>query len=210
MKLKYSDKIRLKRACAAPLFFALSNAYGARSTAATEEEDECSGSTDTVGLDPDIRISARRPPLPLRHRHHRCYLATMSRNMFEHQTYHQAWRWQHHALGLFWLNLTETEFSVYQDWHTWLLNQFEPDITLDAIIYLRAPPQRCMQRLLHLGQDEEQDIPPEYLEQLHFWILDIRNSDLEVCRRSKSDTNKDRKQTEMCCRKSASCRLEEC
>ncbi|XP_054873521.1 deoxycytidine kinase 2-like isoform X2 [Amphiprion ocellaris] len=65
-------------------------------------------------------------------------------------------------------NLTETEFSVYQDWHSWLLNQFELEIALDAIIYLRAPPQRCMQRLLHRGREEEQDIPLEYLEQLHF------------------------------------------
>uniref|UniRef100_A0A3B4ZZZ1 Deoxynucleoside kinase domain-containing protein n=1 Tax=Stegastes partitus TaxID=144197 RepID=A0A3B4ZZZ1_9TELE len=64
-------------------------------------------------------------------------------------------------------NLTETEFSVYEDWHTWLLNQFELDITLDAIIYLRAPPQRW---LLHRGQDQEQDVPLEYLEQLHFML----------------------------------------
>uniref|UniRef100_A0A8C7XCG9 Zgc:110540 n=1 Tax=Oryzias sinensis TaxID=183150 RepID=A0A8C7XCG9_9TELE len=65
-------------------------------------------------------------------------------------------------------NLTETEWSVYQDWHTWLLNQFEADIALDAIIYLRASPQRCMQRLLHRGREEEQGLPLEYLEQLHF------------------------------------------
>ncbi|CAJ1063156.1 deoxynucleoside kinase [Xyrichtys novacula] len=64
--------------------------------------------------------------------------------------------------------LSETEWSVYQDWHTWLLNQFELDIALDAIIYLRAPPQRCMQRLLHRGREEEQGIPLDYLEQLHF------------------------------------------
>ncbi|KAM4545471.1 deoxycytidine kinase 2-like [Odontesthes bonariensis] len=64
-------------------------------------------------------------------------------------------------------NLSETEWSVYQDWHTWLLNQFQQEIALDAIIYLRAPPQRCMQRLLHRGREEEQGIPLEYLEQLH-------------------------------------------
>uniref|UniRef100_A0A1A8J4W3 deoxyguanosine kinase n=2 Tax=Nothobranchius kuhntae TaxID=321403 RepID=A0A1A8J4W3_NOTKU len=64
-------------------------------------------------------------------------------------------------------DLTDTEWSVYQDWHTWLLNHFEPDITLNGIIYLRASPQRCMQRLMHRGRDEERGIPLEYLEQLH-------------------------------------------
>ncbi|KAM3869021.1 deoxycytidine kinase 2-like [Diretmus argenteus] len=65
-------------------------------------------------------------------------------------------------------DLTETEWSVYQDWHSWLLSQFETSISLDAIIYLRTEPQRCMQRLLHRGREEEQGIPLEYLEQLHY------------------------------------------
>ncbi|XP_047463411.1 deoxynucleoside kinase [Mugil cephalus] len=73
-------------------------------------------------------------------------------------------------------DLTDTEWSVYQDYHSWLLDQFEPDLSLDAIIYLRAPPQRCMQRLLHRGREEEQMIPLEYLDQLHSkhesWLYD--------------------------------------
>lgn len=40
--------------------------------------------------------------------------------------------------------MTETEWNVYQDWHTWILNHFETDIALDAIIYLRAEPQVLM------------------------------------------------------------------
>lgn len=64
-------------------------------------------------------------------------------------------------------SLTETEWSIYQDWHQWILDQFSPDLNLDAIVYLRAEPQCCMQRLLHRGREEEQDIPLDYLEQLH-------------------------------------------
>lgn len=64
-------------------------------------------------------------------------------------------------------SLTDAEWNVYQDWHQWILDQFSPELNLDSIIYLRAQPQRCMQRLLHRGREEEQDVPLEYLEQLH-------------------------------------------
>ncbi|XP_056358779.1 deoxycytidine kinase 2 isoform X1 [Oenanthe melanoleuca] len=65
-------------------------------------------------------------------------------------------------------SINETEWSIYQDWHTWLLNQFQSDIELDGMIYLRTTPQKCMERLQMRGRKEEQGIELEYLENLHY------------------------------------------
>ncbi|XP_044151923.1 deoxycytidine kinase 2-like [Bufo gargarizans] len=65
-------------------------------------------------------------------------------------------------------SITETEWAIYQDWHTWLLNQFESEIELDGIVYLRATPEKCMGRLHSRGREEEQGIELEYLESLHY------------------------------------------
>ncbi|XP_067850620.1 deoxycytidine kinase 1-like [Heptranchias perlo] len=62
---------------------------------------------------------------------------------------------------------SETEWTLYQDWHGWIHSCFGKKIELDGIIYLRATPETCMKRLTLRGRQEEQGIPIEYLEKLH-------------------------------------------
>ncbi|XP_021570785.1 deoxycytidine kinase [Carlito syrichta] len=71
--------------------------------------------------------------------------------------------------------MNETEWTIYQDWHDWMNNQFGQSLELDGIIYLRATPEKCLNRIHLRGRIEEQDIPLEYLEKLHYkhesWLL---------------------------------------
>ncbi|XP_043096831.1 deoxyguanosine kinase, mitochondrial isoform X2 [Puntigrus tetrazona] len=72
------------------------------------------------------------------------------------------------ALNMFELGcINWTEWAVYQDWHSFLVEQFAHRIQLEGIIYLRASPQTCMQRLGRRGRMEEQGIQLDYLEKLH-------------------------------------------
>lgn len=46
------------------------------------------------------------------------------------------------ALNMFDLGcINSTEWAVYQDWHSLLVEQFGHQVELEGIIYLRAPPQ---------------------------------------------------------------------
>ncbi|KAJ8286243.1 hypothetical protein GJAV_G00036210 [Gymnothorax javanicus] len=72
------------------------------------------------------------------------------------------------ALTLFELGfISPTEWAVYQNCHSFLLEQFSRRLQLDGIIYLRASPEVCMDRLRKRGRDEERGVELAYLEKLH-------------------------------------------
>lgn len=72
--------------------------------------------------------------------------------------------------------INATEWAIYQDWHSLLVEEFGQRVALEGIIYLRAPPQTCMERLKARGRPEEQEVQQDYLEKLHVqherWLLD--------------------------------------
>lgn len=72
------------------------------------------------------------------------------------------------ALNMFELGcINTTEWAVYQDWHSLLVEQFGHQVELEGIIYLRAPPEKCMERLQHRGRTEEKGVKLDYLDKLH-------------------------------------------
>jgi len=62
--------------------------------------------------------------------------------------------------------MTETEWAIYQDWSTYLLDSLG-ELQLDGFIYLRAEPTVCAKRMSKRGRPEEQGVTVEYLKQLH-------------------------------------------
>lgn len=72
------------------------------------------------------------------------------------------------ALNMFELGcISATEWAIYQDWHSFLVEEFGQRVELEGIIYLRAPPETCLERLHTRGRAEEEGVNLDYLEKLH-------------------------------------------
>ncbi|XP_054466894.1 deoxyguanosine kinase, mitochondrial isoform X2 [Anoplopoma fimbria] len=81
------------------------------------------------------------------------------------------------ALNMFELGcINSTEWAVYQDWHSLMVEQFGHQVELEGIIYLRAPPKKCMERLERRGRAEEKGVKLDYLDKLHVqhekWLVE--------------------------------------
>ncbi|XP_059193028.1 deoxyguanosine kinase, mitochondrial isoform X2 [Centropristis striata] len=81
------------------------------------------------------------------------------------------------ALNMFELGcINSTEWAVYQDWHSFLVEQFGHQVELEGIIYLRALPTKCMERLELRGRAEEKGVKLDYLDKLHVqhekWLVE--------------------------------------
>ncbi|KFO30158.1 Deoxyguanosine kinase, mitochondrial [Fukomys damarensis] len=64
-------------------------------------------------------------------------------------------------------SLSDIEWHIYQDWHSFLLQEFASQLSLHGFIYLQATPQICLKRLDQRARKEEKGIELAYLEQLH-------------------------------------------
>ncbi|NXL84192.1 DGUOK protein, partial [Alectura lathami] len=68
------------------------------------------------------------------------------------------------------------EWAIYQEWHSFLLQQLGDHAALHGFLYLRATPQRCLERLRWRGRAEERGVQLHYLQQLHAqherWLLE--------------------------------------
>ncbi|XP_034857174.1 deoxyguanosine kinase, mitochondrial isoform X4 [Mirounga angustirostris] len=64
-------------------------------------------------------------------------------------------------------SLNNIEWHIYQDWHSFLLQEFASQLRLHGFIYLQATPQVCLKRLHQRAREEEKGVELEYLKQLH-------------------------------------------
>ncbi|XP_053572948.1 deoxyguanosine kinase, mitochondrial isoform X2 [Bombina bombina] len=64
-------------------------------------------------------------------------------------------------------HMNAVEWAMYQEWHSFLMQEFDERVALDGIVYLRANPEKCFERLQKRAREEEMTVQQNYLENLH-------------------------------------------
>lgn len=61
--------------------------------------------------------------------------------------------------------LADVNYTILSEWFNWIMKNSIIDV--DLIVYLRADPQSCMERIKKRNRGEESSVPMEYVESLH-------------------------------------------
>ena len=74
-------------------------------------------------------------------------------------------------------NMTKMEYDIYCKWNTWLSDKFE--LKPSAYIYLKCSPETASERITNRARSEEENIPIEYLTQIHNKHEDWMTNEME-------------------------------
>uniref|UniRef100_A0A5F8HFH0 Deoxyguanosine kinase n=1 Tax=Monodelphis domestica TaxID=13616 RepID=A0A5F8HFH0_MONDO len=106
------------------------------------------------------RLKAQLAPSP-----ERLWQAQQPMHVFERTVYSDRYIFAKNLFENRFLN--DVEWAIYQNWHSFLLQEFTSHMLLDGFIYLQAAPQICLKRLHRRARVEEKGLELGYLEQLH-------------------------------------------
>eukprot|EP00058_Branchiostoma_floridae_P016412 XP_002601900.1 hypothetical protein BRAFLDRAFT_124584 [Branchiostoma floridae] len=74
--------------------------------------------------------------------------------------------WADAKVRFLWVIGYRSGWNIYCDWHSTMMAAMG-ELKLDGIIYLRAEPEVCLERLKLRGRPEERPVSLEYLDQIH-------------------------------------------
>jgi len=79
-------------------------------------------------------------------------------------------------------NMDKLEYEIYGKWSKWLYNKVCKEVK--NVIYLRSTPEVSYERIKKRNRDSEDEIPLEYLRDLHKlhddWLIDNENINVLV------------------------------
>jgi deoxycitidine kinase len=64
-------------------------------------------------------------------------------------------------------NISDIEWKAYSCWYNLMISKFENDLQPDKVVYLRASPERCFERIKKRSRSAESSISLDYLKGLH-------------------------------------------
>ncbi|CAD5115558.1 DgyrCDS4522 [Dimorphilus gyrociliatus] len=78
--------------------------------------------------------------------------------------------------------LPNVDYAVLSEWYDWLASSGK--VNVDMIVYLRAQPETCLERIRKRNRSEDCDVPLSYLQSIHElhedWLIKQQNYNLKA------------------------------